>query len=155
MVPEFHHILKYANIFLASNLMYLVLAEVNSSVNFFVYLARSSRFRQELRCLLRLPTIRSVRAESARRLKETTLTTAVAHSISEPSSGVHAWPCRYRWHGRFPPPRSPHDPMYQKPAEHLLSQQTEYYRNRRRHYNRFFRTPDTQTAKNKTANHSR
>ena len=90
LVPEFLHTRRYANIFLASNLTFLVLAEVNSSVNFFVYLARSSRFRQELRCMLRLPTIRSVRAESARRLKETTLTTAVAHSISEPSSGVHA-----------------------------------------------------------------
>ena len=90
LVPDFLPSRKYANIFLASNLMYLVLAEVNSSVNFFVYLARSSRFKQELRGLLRLPTIRSVSAESARRLKETTLTTAVAHSISEPSSGVHA-----------------------------------------------------------------
>ena len=90
LVSDFLPSGNYANIYLASNLMSLLLAEVNSSVNFFVYLARSSRFRQELRGLLRLPTIRSVRAESARRLKETTLTTAVAHSISEPSSGVHA-----------------------------------------------------------------
>ena len=89
LVPEFLHTRRYANIFLASNLTFLVLAQMNSSVNFFVYLARSSRFRQELRGLFRLPTLRSVRAESAQRLKETTLTTAVAHSISEPSSGVH------------------------------------------------------------------
>ena len=34
MVPEFHDIRKYANIFLTSHPTYLVLAEANSSVNF-------------------------------------------------------------------------------------------------------------------------
>ena len=48
LVPDFLPSRRYANIFLVSHLMYLVLAQANSSVNFFVYLAMSSRFRQEL-----------------------------------------------------------------------------------------------------------
>ena len=86
MVPEFHHILKYANIFLASNLMYLVLAEVNSSVNF-VYLATSSRFRQELRRLLLRCKVQGVTAESAMRLYDI-MTRAKRHRILEPSDDV-------------------------------------------------------------------
>ena len=85
MVPEFLHTRKYANIFLASHLMYLVLAQANSSVNFFVYLARSSRFRQELRGLLHRYGIKWVNTESARTLQDTTMSTAKEHSISEVS----------------------------------------------------------------------
>ena len=75
LVPDFLPSRRYANIFLASHLMYLVLAEVNSSVNFFVYLAMSSRFRQELRSLFRL-------CKSVRRGGDTTVITVTVHSIS-------------------------------------------------------------------------
>ena len=85
LVPEFLHTRKYANIFLASHLMYLVLAQANSSVNFFVYLARSSRFRQELRGLLHRYGAKWVNTESARTLQDTITTTAKEHSISEVS----------------------------------------------------------------------
>ena len=87
LVPEFLHTRKYANIFLASHLMYLVLAQANSSVNFFVYLARSSRFRQELRQLLRRVGIR-VKTESSERLSDTAVTTAKERSISGLSPGA-------------------------------------------------------------------
>ena len=90
LVPDFLPSRKYANIFLASHLSYLVLAEVNSSVNFFVYLARSSRFRQELHRLLRLRQIQQAIAEGSHRLTDTAMTTADGPSISETSSGVHA-----------------------------------------------------------------
>ena len=76
MVPELHHIRKYASIFMAIHPTYLVLAEVNSSVNFFVYLARSSRFRQELRRLLLRCKVQCVRVESAMRLNDTMTTRA-------------------------------------------------------------------------------
>ena len=89
LVTEFHPTRRYANVFLASHLMYLVLAEANSSVNFFVYLARSSRFRQELRSLLRVYRIKWIKAGSAARLNDTTGTMALGHSISESSSGVN------------------------------------------------------------------
>ena len=40
---------RYTNIFLLSNLIYLELGMINCScVNFFIYVLRSSRFRQEL-----------------------------------------------------------------------------------------------------------
>ena len=87
LVPNFLPSRKYANIFLASHLMYLVLTQVNSSVNFFVYLARSSRFRQELRHLLRRVGIR-VKTESSGRLSDTAVTTAKERSISELSPGA-------------------------------------------------------------------
>ena len=90
LVPDFLPSRKYANIFLASHLSSLLLAEVNSSVNFFVYLARSSRFRQELHRLLRLRQIQRAKAEGSRRLTDTAMTTAEGPSISETSSGVHA-----------------------------------------------------------------
>ncbi|KAL8618733.1 hypothetical protein ACOMHN_015144 [Nucella lapillus] len=48
LVPEFRHTRRYANIFLASHLMYLILAMANSSINFFVYVTMSSRFRAQL-----------------------------------------------------------------------------------------------------------
>ena len=90
MVPDFLPSGKFANIFLASHFMSLVLAQANSSVNFFVYLARSSRFSQELRGLLRLRKMPGAKAEGAGSLKDTSMTTAVVHSISEPPTGVHA-----------------------------------------------------------------
>ncbi|KAL8577622.1 hypothetical protein ACOMHN_036813 [Nucella lapillus] len=43
---------RYRNTFVASHLLYLSLGTVNSTVNFFVYLARSSRFRVHLLSLL-------------------------------------------------------------------------------------------------------
>ncbi|XP_076450092.1 uncharacterized protein LOC143286416 [Babylonia areolata] len=52
LLPSFHHTRRFANIFLASHLAYLVLAMLNSSVNFFVYLSRSSRFRAHLAAIL-------------------------------------------------------------------------------------------------------
>ena len=40
---------RYTNIFMATHLIYLELGMINSSgINFFVYVLRSSRFRQEL-----------------------------------------------------------------------------------------------------------
>ena len=40
---------RYTNIFMASHLIYLELGLINSSgINFFVYVLRSSKFRQEL-----------------------------------------------------------------------------------------------------------
>ena len=90
LVPDFLPSRRYANIFLASHLMYLVLAEVNSSVNFFVYLARSTRYRRELRSLLRFCGIQWASAEGSGRLYDTTMTTAEGHSTSQASSGVHA-----------------------------------------------------------------
>ena len=40
---------RYTNIFFACNLIYMELGLINSSgINFFVYVLRSSRFRQEL-----------------------------------------------------------------------------------------------------------
>ena len=85
LVPEFVANRRYANIFLASHLLSLILGQVNSSVNFFVYLARSSRFRQELRRLLDRYGIKWVNTESSRTLQETITTTAKEHSISEVS----------------------------------------------------------------------
>ena len=85
LVPEFVANRRYANIFLASHLLSLILGQLNSSVNFFVYLARSSRFRQELRGLLHRYGIKWVNTESARTLQDTTTTTAKEHSISEVS----------------------------------------------------------------------
>ena len=85
LVPEFVANRRYANIFLASDLSSLILGQVNSSVNFFVYLARSSRFRQELRGLLDRYGIKWVNTESSRTLQDTTTTTAKEHSISEVS----------------------------------------------------------------------
>ena len=85
LVPEFVANRRYANIFLASHLLSLILGQLNSSVNFFVYLARSSRFRQELRGLLDRYGIKWVNTESARTLQDTTTTTAKEHSISEVS----------------------------------------------------------------------
>ena len=85
LVPEFVANRRYANIFLASHLLSLILGQVNSSVNFFVYLARSSRFRQELRGLLDRYGIKWVNTESSRTLQDTTTTTAKEHSISEVS----------------------------------------------------------------------
>ena len=84
MVRDFLPSGKYANIFLASHFMSLVLAQVNSSVNFFVYLARSSRFRQELRGLLRRYGI-CLKTKPVERFTDTTMTTANEHSISEAS----------------------------------------------------------------------
>ena len=83
LVPEFVANRRYANIFLASHLLSLILGQVNSSVNFFVYLARSSRFRQELRGLLDRYGMKWVNTESSRTLQDTTTTTAKEHSISE------------------------------------------------------------------------
>ena len=85
LVPEFVANRIYANIFLASHLLSLILGQLNSSVNFFVYLARSSRFRQELRGLLHRYGIKWVNTESSRTLQDTTTTTAKEHSISEVS----------------------------------------------------------------------
>nr|KAG5712161.1 hypothetical protein BaRGS_014511 [Batillaria attramentaria] len=50
-VPGFLPSDRFANIFLASHLLYLMLAMFNSSVNFFIYVSRSSRYRKELRRL--------------------------------------------------------------------------------------------------------
>ena len=84
LVPEFVANRRYANIFLASDLSSLILGQVNSSVNFFVYLARSSRFRQELRGLLRRYGI-CLKTKPVERFTDTTMTTANEHSISEAS----------------------------------------------------------------------
>ena len=89
LVPEFRHTNRYAIIFVASHFMYLVLAQANSSVNFFVYLARSSRFRQELRRLIRLGRRQSLAAGGTRRVDDT-MTTDKGHSISEQSGAVLA-----------------------------------------------------------------
>ena len=89
LVLDFNHTQKYANIFVASHLMYLVIAQANSSVNFYVYLFRSSRFRQELHSLLRLCKIQCGKPPGARRLCDTTMTAAKRHNHSE-SGGVHA-----------------------------------------------------------------
>ena len=89
LVPEFRHTNRYAIIFVATHFMYLVLAQANSSVNFFVYLARSSRFRQELRRLLRLGRRQSLTAGGTRRIDDT-MTTDKGHSISEQSGAVLA-----------------------------------------------------------------
>ena len=75
LVPDFLHTRRYANIFLASHLMYLVLAQANSSVNFFVYVARSSRFRQELHGLFRISGIKWAKTGSAERFSHSTVTT--------------------------------------------------------------------------------
>ena len=85
LVPEFVANRRYANIFLASHLLSLILGQANSSVNFFVYLARSSRFRQELRGLLHRCAIKWVNIESSRTLQDTTTSTAKENSISEVS----------------------------------------------------------------------
>ena len=50
-VHEFWFTRRYANIFLATHGGYIGLGLLNSSINFFVYVIRSSRFRQELRGL--------------------------------------------------------------------------------------------------------
>ena len=89
LVLDFNHTQKYANIFVASHLMYLVIAQANSSVNFYVYLFRSSRFRQELHSLLRLCKIQCGKPPGTRRLCDTTMTAAKRHNHSE-SGGVHA-----------------------------------------------------------------
>ena len=85
LVPEFVANRRYANIFLASHLLSLIFGQLNSSVNFFVYLARSSRFRQELRGLLDRYGIKWVNTESSRTLQDTITTTSKEHSISEVS----------------------------------------------------------------------
>ena len=90
LVPDFLSSGRYANIFLLSHLSELVLAEVNSSVNFFVYLARSSRFRQELRGLHRLCGIRRAKAEGSQRFSDASVSTERGHSISELTSVVDA-----------------------------------------------------------------
>ncbi|XP_076464107.1 uncharacterized protein LOC143296183 [Babylonia areolata] len=46
--PEFFLNRRFASMFLAVHALLLVLGMINSSINFFVYLLRSSRFRQEL-----------------------------------------------------------------------------------------------------------
>lgn len=51
LVHEFWFTRRYANIFLATHGGYIGLGMLNSSINFFVYIIRSSRFRQELRGL--------------------------------------------------------------------------------------------------------
>ena len=130
MVPDFLPSRKYANIFLASHLMYLVLAEVNSSVNFFVYLARSSRFRQELRGLLRLRPTQSAKAEAeGKHAQQTVATTTLACAGSEPpSGGVHltlgAW--LYPLPSHSPPPSPPpHTPTHTHTHIHGPHQPTE------------------------------
>ncbi|KAL8568173.1 hypothetical protein ACOMHN_027696 [Nucella lapillus] len=60
LVPDFRLNRRYANIFLASHLMYMILAMANSSINFFVYVTMSSRFRAHLVAMLCCrPVIRS------------------------------------------------------------------------------------------------
>ena len=90
LVPDFLPSGRYANIFLLSHLSELVLAEVNSSVNFFVYLARSSRYRQELCGLLRLCGTRRAKAEGSQRFSDASVSTDRGHSISEVTSVVDA-----------------------------------------------------------------
>ena len=51
LVYDFWLTSRYANIFLAAHGWLLGLGVLNSSINFFVYVFRSSRFRQELRGL--------------------------------------------------------------------------------------------------------
>ncbi|KAL8568174.1 hypothetical protein ACOMHN_027697 [Nucella lapillus] len=63
LVPEFRHTRRYANIFLASHLMYLILAMANSSINFFVYVTMSSRFRTHLVAMLRCCNFMASRSE--------------------------------------------------------------------------------------------
>ena len=49
IVDEFFVNRRYTNIFFSSHIIYLGLGMINcSAVNFFVYVLRSSRFRQEL-----------------------------------------------------------------------------------------------------------
>nr|KAG5701042.1 hypothetical protein BaRGS_008763 [Batillaria attramentaria] len=48
LVPEFSLHGRYANIFVAAHVIPLTLSAFNSSVNLFVYVIRSSRFRKEL-----------------------------------------------------------------------------------------------------------
>ena len=54
LVHNFWFTRRYANFFLATHAWYLGLGALNSSVNFFIYVLRSSRFRQELRELFPL-----------------------------------------------------------------------------------------------------
>ena len=67
---------RYTNIFLLSHLIYLELGMVNSSgVNFFVYVLRSSRFRQEL---ARLMCFRILKHEKGGLKKANTMETGTA-----------------------------------------------------------------------------
>ncbi|KAL8618737.1 hypothetical protein ACOMHN_015147 [Nucella lapillus] len=53
LVPEFRPSRRYANIFLSTHLSNDILAMTNSSVNFFVYVTMSTRFRGHLFAILR------------------------------------------------------------------------------------------------------
>jgi hypothetical protein len=59
LVYDFYHTRAYANLFLITHGIYLTLCALNSSINFFVYVTQSSRFRNELQtmffCLRRPP----------------------------------------------------------------------------------------------------
>lgn len=55
--PEFFINRRYNNLFYVSYLLYATLCLINSSINFFVYVHRSSRYREELRAL---PAFRSL-----------------------------------------------------------------------------------------------
>nr|KAG5693116.1 hypothetical protein BaRGS_014066 [Batillaria attramentaria] len=63
-VPGFLPSERFANIFLASHLLYLVLAMFNSSVYFFIYVTRSSRFRLELYRLFRCKDPKSAKPQT-------------------------------------------------------------------------------------------
>ncbi|XP_025105527.1 uncharacterized protein LOC112570980 isoform X1 [Pomacea canaliculata] len=53
-VPEFRADGSFCNLFIATHLLSVVIIMFNSSINFFVYAAMSSRFRQELKALFSL-----------------------------------------------------------------------------------------------------
>ena len=67
MIPDFWFTRRFANVFLATHAWYLALGMLNSSVNFFVYVLRSSRFRQELTRLCPLLMGLCARTETKRK----------------------------------------------------------------------------------------
>nr|KAG5688568.1 hypothetical protein BaRGS_002783 [Batillaria attramentaria] len=51
LVPDYSHFGRYSNFFYASHAVGIHIVLINSSINFFVYYFRSSRFKQELHVL--------------------------------------------------------------------------------------------------------
>ena len=87
MVYDFFIDRRYNNIFLLSHAIYLQLGMLNSSgVNFFVYVLRSSRFRQELATFACFRFLKRKRAELKKEgvtvNTKTTGTSAVSSSES-------------------------------------------------------------------------
>ena len=80
IVDEFFINRRYTNIFITSHAFYLELGMINcSAVNFFVYVLRSSRFRQELS---RLVCFRCLKPKKAGLKKEGVSVSTVATGVS-------------------------------------------------------------------------